>query len=1134
MGGGFLGLVAILAGLGFWFSITGATKNHTNRDLVLNSAQEIQVFDKYGRLPLYFIENQGQKDHRVKYYAQNGAQTIWFTEEGITFTLQKGKKAEAGKFVSPKLDKLAESDLRGRHQEKYDLPGVVRMTPMGIKKQVDITALEPQESKVNYFIGNDPAKWRTNIPTYKTVVYKEAYPGIDLKFYGNGRQMEYDVVVKPGADPDQVRFQYAGITSLEVTHQGDLALTLPDGGVFLQKKPIVYQEIGGIRISRDGKFKVYNETAQLSYGFELAAYDNKYPLIIDPTLVYSTFLGGRFVDYGIGIAVDNNGNAYVTGVTNSDDFPVEKAIFPVNPFWHSSAFITKISASGTEIIYSTYIGGSGTYNWSNGIALDSMGNAYITGWTSSNDFPTKNPLFPSYSGSNDAFITKISADGSELIYSTYLGGTDEDIAKGIAVDNSGSACITGYTCSLDFPLSENPLGQRKGLRDAFITKINFDGTSLTFSTYLGGALNEEGSGISIDNNGNIYITGYTESFDFPISNALFPTKKDRMGGAYWGVDAFVTKINNLGTSFVYSTYLGGTDGDVGLSICADSEGNAYVTGVTDSCMNNHDFPTVPNENYFGGPSLDGTCGFVTKINNSGSSLIYSGYLFKGHRFVGNAIALDSNNNAFIYGVYIDYQENYSNQNIALIKIDSSGLNVLSSVIIGSYGTDYAESLAIDTADNVYLTGYTSTSNLFEELSGNPVRPFAGYEDAFVIKFSDVPPNRPPLANAGQDQTKHVGQLVTLDGSGSSDPDGQSLTYVWSFLSRPQGSNAALSDASAVNPTFVPDLLGTYVLQLVVTDSLNLASVPDEVVISTTNTIPVANAGPDQAISLIGSTVYLNGMTQGQESFDEDGDNLTFQWTLVSKPQDSRAALVGSETATPSFVADEHGTYEARLVVRDSWEAVSQPDVVIISFTNIKPVANAGASQSVVVGDTVNLNGSGSRDANGDALTYQWSFTSKPEGSFAALANPDTAQTTFVPDLPGLYVVQLVVKDGFEGGVSAPSTAQILVVSQQTEIIQRIQNLISVIGDPGMVNNLSFKNVERRNTLINKLNSVIANIEVGSYGDALGQLQHDILAKTDGCASGDTPDKNDWIKDCDAQTLLYHELREIIAKLQEMM
>jgi hypothetical protein len=688
------------------------------------------VNDAYGRLPLYFIENQGQVDRGVRYYTRSGKHAIRFTSEGLYFTFSKGLDQALTATAGPGAKgKLSPSELTVSGNKQTVPPTVVRLTPLGMRPEVELVALEPQEGKVNYFLGKDPKKWRTHIPTYRAVVYREAYPGIDLKFYGSGRQMEYDIILQAGADPGQVRFQYSGIQGLEVTKEGDLTIRLPDGEALVQKKPVIYQEIAGRRVAREGKFRIHRDEARPSYGFEVAAYDQNYPLIIDPTLVYSTYLGGNDSDQGRGIAVDSHGNVYVTGVTNSTDFPTH------NPLYAEGAggddvFVTKINAAGTALVYSTYLGGSkGDAGYA--IAVDSAGNAYVTGGTASDDFPTQNALYPEFKAKiESAFVTKINPQGSDLVYSTYLGGSVQDDGWGIAADGAGNAYLAGTTSSSDFPTSENPLYTFNGVFDAFVTKINADGTVLLYSTFLGGLRHDGASGIAADNAGNAYVTGITFSTDFPVSeNPLYNFK---------GVcDAFVTKINAGGTVLVYSTFLGGSDQDWGSSVAVDRGGNAYVTGMTYSPS---DFPTA-NALY---PSGSGSGdAFVTKINALGNALVYSTYLGGTKQDQGYGIAVDNNGQAYVcgYTMSTDFPaKNAPFPNLRgftdafVTKISAAGTALIYSTFLGGLESDSASGIAADSAGNAYVTGVTCSNDFPTK---NPLFLIFDNMNAFVTKIGVV-------------------------------------------------------------------------------------------------------------------------------------------------------------------------------------------------------------------------------------------------------------------------------------------------------------------------------------------------------------------------------------------------------------
>ena len=390
----------------------------------------------------------------------------------------------------------------------------------------------------------------------------------------------------------------------------------------------------------------------------------------------------------------------------------------------------------------------------------------------------------------------------------------------------------------------------------------------------------------------------------------------------------------------------------------------------------------------------------------------------------------------------------------------------------------------------------------------------------------VATNERPVADAGDDQTSHPGHSVTLDGSRSHDPDGDTpLTLSWEIVASPEGSTVRLSDPAAPLPSFTPDLLGEYRIRLTVADRLGSVSLPDEVVVSTLNSAPTADAGSDQVIIVRGATVQLDG----RGSSDPDGDSLSFVWTMIEKPAGSTAALSNPASVTPTFVADLQGSYLLALVVRDSFGGTSEADLVTVSFENVPPVADAGNSRTLGVGETAFLDGSGSFDANGDPLTYRWSLVTMPEGSRAALDDPASIAPAFVPDRPGLYVINLIVNDGLLD--SEPSSLTLTATASRQSALDVLREIMEICAalDPG-----AFKGKNGKDTLLNKLNAVIDLVDQGLYEEAREKLSHDLLGKLDGCANTGEAGPNDLVTDCDAQARLSPLVVEAIELLRQLL
>lgn len=586
-----------------------------------DNATRTKASENYRNLPLSFEANHGQTDGRVKFLSRGSGYSLYVNSTEAVFRLRN----ERTNLSSPELK--AQSS-------------VLRMQLVEANSASQVVGLDEMPGGSNYFIGNDPRKWKTNVSNYARVECRQVYPGIDMIYYGTQRQLEYDFKVAPGADPGRITITFDGASSIRVDERGDLMIDARNGRC-RQHRPVVYQEIDGSRREVAGWY-VVDGNKQVRFG--TAAYDPSKTLVIDPVLVYSTYLGGSSDDTAFAISVDSSGNSYVTGFTY--DFPTTPGAFqPGFGGGGYDAFVTKLNATGSAPIYSTYIGGGGIDSGV-AIAVDSSDNVYVAGLTASADFPTTPGAFQATLRSFDAFVLKLNATGDALVYSSYLGGRDFDTPYGIAVDSSNNAYIAGFTRSDDFPTTLGAFQTTyPGGVVAFITKFSASGTKLAYSTYLGqinsgveeATPSTHGKHIAVDGSGNAYVTGFTSSPDFPVTPGAFQVSK------HGGNDAFVTKLNQTGTALVYSTFLGGNGGDFGGAIAIDSSGDAYVTGDTSS----NDFPVT-------GDCLQSALKnagdvFVTKFDATGTTLIYSTYLGGSNSESAGDISVDYLGNAYVTG-----------------------------------------------------------------------------------------------------------------------------------------------------------------------------------------------------------------------------------------------------------------------------------------------------------------------------------------------------------------------------------------------------------------------------------------------------------------------------------------------------
>ena len=672
-----------------------------------DTATQAQLSAAYGQIPLSFEANRGQTDSHVNFLSHGAGYSLFLTPTKAVLSLTQSGTSN-----------------------------VIGMRIVGANRASHAVGIDRQAGVSNYLIGNDPSKWHTGVPNYAKVSYQGVYRGIDLVYHGNQKQVEYDFLVAPKVDPRAIRLAFDGIQSASLDRAGNLVLHT-SGGDLVEHAPVVYQEVNGqhqavaARYVLKGKHQV---------GFQVGSYDHSKPLVIDPTLSYSTYLGGKANDRGTAIAVDSFGNAYITGYTISSNFPTK------GPAQRSSAggadvFVTKLDPTGTALVYSTYLGGSNS-DIGNAIAVDSAGNAYVAGSTTSANFPTKSPLQAHLKGSQDAFLLTLNPAGTALVYSTYLGGSGLDVAYGIAVNSSGNAYATGRTDSTDFPTTPGAYQTTDpSATAAFVAQVNASGSSLVYGTYLGGDIATRGLGIAVDGSGNAYVTGVTASTNFATVGAYQTVNAG-------GNDAFVAKLNATGSARLYATYLGGSGDDSGLGIAVDGSGNADVTGVTAST----NLPTLDAYQPAYGGNGDA---FVTKFNASGSALLYSTYLggsdSDNTSDNGGAVAVDASGNIYVTG--FTFSTNFPTRNafqttnggsgdafVAKINPSQSGSAslVYSSYLGGSAGGgDEGYGIAVDGSGNAYVTGETAstdfptTTSAFQTRFGGPKHT----SDAFVTKVS---------------------------------------------------------------------------------------------------------------------------------------------------------------------------------------------------------------------------------------------------------------------------------------------------------------------------------------------------------------------------------------------------------------
>lgn len=726
-------------------SAVGRTSPDSAGRTQIDTAARSEISEAYGKLPLSFEQNHGQMDRRVKFLSRGPSHALLLTQTEAVLSLLS-EKADSTLKESQTLDRQAQSS-------------VLRMKLVGANQAPQINGRERLQGKSNYLIGNDRGKWRTDIPTYAKVQYGEVYPGIDLVYYGNQRRLEYDFVVAPGADPQDIRLSFDGADKLKIDRDGALQLQLR-GGEITQPAPVIYQESGsGVRERVAGHYVLKGDEV----AFEIADYDRNRELVIDPQLLYATFYGGADSDTGEDIAVDASGNAYITGGTLSTDLLLSNAYQGSAPSAPDKldAFVVKLNPSGSDIVYATYLGSTLRAESALAIAITSDGKACVTGFADNNfnasDFPTTSGRFQGngfglFNGDRgfDVFVTVLTPGGDNLVYSTFFAGRGEDRAFGIGVDSANKIYITGKTQSNNFPTKnafQNSIGSND-VNDAFIAKFDPTETgnsSLIYSSYLGGTGGETGNDIAVTPAGIAFFGGVTGSFNFPTrsSSSLAPLQTAQ-GGVN---DGFIAKVSPSG-ALIYSTYFGGNNLDEVNGVAVDSAERVYVTGETVSSA-----ATFPLKNAFKSNRSGSSEAFVAKLNADGTALFYSSFLGAGGTNAeGHGIAVDGGGSAYVTGltttgVFLGingFPSTVPNGTTFIAKIeasDATGTVVPKILYADSFGGSFAigEGIAVDPRGNVYIAGrtqpgFTTTPGAFQQTYQG------GIQDAFVVKISSTFPD----------------------------------------------------------------------------------------------------------------------------------------------------------------------------------------------------------------------------------------------------------------------------------------------------------------------------------------------------------------------------------------------------------
>ena len=928
------------------------------------------------QMPLTFEANQGQISPQVQFLSRGKGYTAFLTAGELVLSLRPTDSATTAGIAAVPTTKNTKQVQNTTLQ--FRLVGAAQ-TPPAVGE-------DPQPGKVNYFIGNDPEKWHTNVQTYARVRYKNVYPGIDLVYYGSHRQLEYDFAISPGADPSRIQFEIKGAQQIQIDAQGDLVLETASGELHFNC-PVVYQESANQetatqRVPVQGAY-VMNDSTHIA--FRVAPYDSTKPLVIDPVLVYSTYLGGSGNDQPTGIAVDSTGSVYVAGYTDSTNFPL--ATLGSLPTGTDHVFVAKLDSTGSNLVYADYIGGN-TQDFGYALVLDSANEVYVTGTTSSSNFPVVNPYQASLLGSFNGFLTKLSADGSSLLYSTYLGGSSSDVPSTIAIDGGESVLVAGYTYSKNFPVinayqatvSPN-LGGLFG-EYGFLTKFSLDGSSLVYSTYFGGNTNVPyncgfpcwGSpvsaiaGIALDPSGSAYVVGNTNTYNFPTTPGAYLRTDLTLQNSSVG---FVSKFSPIGL-LDYSTYLYESSGaDTNLNaVAVDGLGSAYVTGIA---QDDGTFPVTSTT--ICNPSAVPGCNFafVTKFDPTGSTLAYSTYLGPNNGATPQAIVLDASNDAYVLSstasssfsmVGGDGIEPYTSGNdLLLVEIDPLAGSQIFATYLGGSANESAAGMVRDSTGNLYIAGATDSTD-FPVTQGAFQSLLAGSNDGFVLKIG---PNSAPAVALSPGLLQFAAQSV-----GSSSPAqtvllrnmGSSPLLISSTTASPNfaetntcGSSVPAASNCAFSVTFVPVAAGSLSGSITIQD--DAAGSPHVIDLGGTSSGPVVSLAPGsltfpgQQVGTTSAAQIVTLTNSGNMALSVSNVQITGNFAETNNCSTSVAAS-SSCAISITFTPTASGALSGALTVSDSAANSPQTESLTGSESDFSLVSAQG-SDTVKAGSTATYN-----------------------------------------------------------------------------------------------------------------------------------------------------------------------------------